>query len=142
MKAQNINTDIVIHSGPDRIWGIISDFENYPNWNPCIKSIKGNVREGNIIKVRIEPPDGHGMSFSPKVLAVETNRRISWIGRFLFSGMFDGEHTLELVDNGDGTTTFIQREKFQGILTPLFNLNATMRGFKAMNEKLKELVEN
>jgi hypothetical protein len=62
----------------------------------------------------------------------------------LVKGLFDGEHKFELIDNKNGTTTFIQSEKFNGILVPLFNKmlnNNTTKGFKMMNEKLKQLAE-
>jgi hypothetical protein len=44
-----------------------------------------------------------------------------------------------------GKTTFIQSEKFKGILVPLFQKmldNNTVAGFHTMNQKLKELSEN
>jgi hypothetical protein len=43
-----------------------------------------------------------------------------------------------------GKTTFIQSEKFKGILVPLFQKmlgNNTVDSFHAMNQKLKELAE-
>lgn len=53
-------------------------------------------------------------------------------------------YKFELINNNNGTTTFIQSENFKGILVPLFkktlNTNTT-NGFKLMNQKLKELAE-
>ena len=52
--------------------------------------------------------------------------------------------SFELIDNKNGTTTFIQSEKFKGILVPLFKKMLdynTVNGFNAMNKKLKELAE-
>lgn len=139
--AKEIKTEIVINASPAKVWVILNDFINYPQWNPFIKSIKGEVKVGNKITVRIEPANAKGMTFKPKVLAYETNKELRWIGHLLFSGLFDGEHKFELIDNGNGTTTFIQSEKFKGILVGLLNVENTKKGFKAMNEKLKELVE-
>ena len=81
---------------------------------------------------------------TPTVLALETEKEFRWIGHLLFPGLFDGEHKFELIDNNNGTTTFVQSEKFTGILVPLFrkmlDVN-TRNGFSLMNEKLKELAE-
>lgn len=66
------------------------------------------------------------------------------MGHFIFSGLFDGEHKFELIDNGNGTTTFIQSENFKGVLIPLFKKMLevnTLDGFNQMNQKLKELAE-
>lgn len=142
--SKEIKTEIIIHATPEKIWSILTNFSDYPNWNPFIKSIQGEVKTGNRITARIEPPDAQGMTFKPKVLSFEKNKKFSWLGHLLFKGLFDGEHTFELFDNGNGTTTFVQSEKFGGILVPLFKKmldNNTKSGFEAMNSKLKELAE-
>jgi hypothetical protein len=67
------------------------------------------------------------------------------LGRFILPGIFDGEHSFLLIDNGDGTTTFIHKENFRGILVPFMKKqldNNTRRGFEEMNNKLKELAES
>ncbi len=142
--AKEIKTEILIHSTPEKIWSILTNFNNYPNWNPFIKSIKGEVKVGNKITVRIEPPESKGMTFKPKVLTFEPNKELSWLGHLMFAGLFDGEHKFELIDNGKGITTFRQSEEFKGILVPLFKKqldNNTKRGVEEMNKKLKELAE-
>jgi hypothetical protein len=139
-----IKTEILINSSPKKIWTILEKFEDYPNWNPFVKSIKGNVKVGNKIEVTITPPDSKSMTFKPKVLTNELHKELSWLGTLLFTGIFDGEHKFELVDNENGTSTFIQSENFKGILVPLFAKsldNKTKRGFETMNQKLKELAE-
>jgi hypothetical protein len=142
--AKEIKTEILINTTPEKVWNILTDFDKYPNWNPFIKSITGNVAVGNKIAARIEPPEANGMTFKPKILAFETNKELRWIGHLLFPGLFDGEHKFELIDNKNGTTTFRQSEKFGGILVPLFKKmldENTTNGFNLMNRKLKELAE-
>lgn len=116
------------------------DFERYPDWNPFIKSIKGKPLEGTKLSVRLEQPDAMGMTMNPEVLAAKDNAEFRWLGHFLIPGLFDGEHIFELTNNNDGTTTFVQREIFRGILVPLFRKmldNNTLRGFELMNQQLK-----
>jgi len=142
--AKEISTQITINSRPEKIWSLLSNTEGYPNWNPFIKSIKGTLAVGNKIEVVIQAPESKGMTFRPIILAFEKNKEFRWLGHLLFPGLFDGEHKFELIDNKNGTTTFIQSEKFKGILVPLFAKmldNNTKRGFDLMNEKLKHLAE-
>jgi hypothetical protein len=144
IMAKEIKTELIINVTPEKIWTILTSFDNYPNWNPFIKSIKGEVKVGNKITARLEPPGAKGMTFKPKVLSFETNREFRWIGHILFPGLFDGEHKFELIDNGNGTTTFKQSETFGGVLVPLLKKmldNNTKKGFEEMNKKLKELAE-
>jgi hypothetical protein len=143
--TKEIKTEILIDATPEKIWAILTNFEDYANWNPFIKSIQGKVEIGSKIMARIEPPQSKGMTFYPKVLAYETQKEFRWLGHLFFPGLFDGEHIFELIEHSNGTTTFIQREKFNGILIPLFKKmldNNTIAGFNLMNAKLKELAEN
>ena len=142
--AKEIKTEILINATPENVWSVFTDFDNYPNWNPFIKSIKGEMKVGNKITARIVPPEAKGMTFKPKILTFETNKELSWIGHLFFAGLFDGKHTFELIDNENGTTTFRQSENFKGILLPLLIKqldNNTKKGFEEMNKKLKEMAE-
>ena len=139
-----IKTEIAINASPAKVWEVLTDFGNYPSWNPFIKSVTGPVKVGNKITARIEPPEASGMTFKPTILVFEPNKELRWLGKLLFAGLFDGEHKFELINAGNGTSKFIQSEKFRGILVPLFEkqLNDnTKRGFEAMNKKLKEVAE-
>lgn len=138
-----IFTEILIEAQPKKVWEILTDFENYPEWNSFVKSIEGNIKVGNIISVRIEPPNGNGLTFKPVVVAYDPPKELRWLGKFFIKGVFDGEHQFKLIDNKNGTTTFIQSETFTGILVGVFknNLNNTKTGFEQMNLELKELAE-
>lgn len=141
IKAKEISTEIVIKSTPEKIWSVLTDTHNYPHWNPFIKAINGEIKEGKKISVKIMPPGSKAMTFKPIVITIIKNRELSWLGKFLFSGFFDGEHRFELIDNGNGTVTFVQSEKFKGVFVWLFNPQKTKEGFSLMNKKLKELAE-
>lgn len=141
---KEIKTETLIKGTPDKIWQMLVDFDKYPKWNPFVKQISGNLNEGKLLKVMVQPVDGKAMQFKPSVLNVEKNKELRWLGKFLFKGLFDGEHYFILTDNNDGTTTLVQGEKFSGILVGLFDkmLDKTEQGFMLMNEALKQQIEN
>lgn len=141
VMAKEIKTEIIIKSTPEKVWAILIDFEKYPNWNPFIVSIKGQVQKGKKITVKIEPPGSKSMTFKPTIITKVENRELSWLGSVLFSGLFDGTHKFEVIDNGNGTVTFVQSEQFKGVFVGLFNPEKTKKGFNAMNRELKELAE-
>jgi len=139
MAQKEIKTSIQISATPEKVWEILTNFQDYKNWNPFLQSVEGNVKKDETIKI-----NAGGMKFKPKVLSFEENKQFSWVGRLFFKGLFDGEHLFLIEDNGDGTVTFRQEEKFQGILVGLFAKKLdtdTRQGFIKMNEKLKELSE-
>jgi hypothetical protein len=139
---KTIYTETEINASAAKIWAVLTDFEAFPKWNPFIKYLKGEVKIGNTIEVRIEPPRGTGMTFKPKILEYQKNNKLRWLGKTFIPGLFDGEHCFELKENPTGTTTFIQKENFSGIFVGLFDTSKTKAGFEAMNMKIKELTEN
>lgn len=144
MQMIEIKSEIIINANPGTIWKIMSEFEKYSEWNPFIVSVVGKVSIGNKIRIKITPPDASSMVFKPKVLEYKINEEIRWLGNFIFPGLFDGEHIFEIIENRNGTCTFVQREKFTGILVPLFKkmiMDNTKRGFELMNKKIKEKCE-
>lgn len=139
-----ITSEIIIKSTPSQVWRVLTDFEKYPEWNPFIVSLKGQVDVGERITVTIKPVNGSVMIFKPVVLSCIKNKEICWQGNLFVKGLFDGKHSFKLINNNDGTTTFIQSEFFSGIFIPFFSNmieNKTLKGFHLMNEKLKEIVE-
>lgn len=142
---KELYTEIVIEASKERIWRVLTDFDQYGKWNPFIKSVVGKVAVGQIIQISLTPPDTKPMTFSPKVLTFESGSELRWIGHILIPGVFDGEHSFKLIDLGNGKTKFIQCETFGGILVPFMQAmldNHTKKGFMAMNEALKNLCES
>jgi hypothetical protein len=140
-----ISTSLAINASPQQVWQVLTNFNSYPTWNPFIKSICGELQEGKALTATMQQANSKPMTFKPKILTVAENKELVWLGHFLIKGLFDGEHRFELVDNKNGTTTFIQSEKFGGILIPLFKkmiLEKTVKGFEMMNEALKVEVES
>ena len=141
---KELHAEIEIDAPAERVWGLLTDFASYPQWNPFIRQISGKPARGERLQARIEPPGGQGMTFKPKVLKAEANRELRWLGRLLVPGLFDGEHSFTIQPLEENRCRFVQREAFKGLLVPLFarSLEAnTQRGFEEMNRALKERAE-
>tara|TARA_R110002095_G_scaffold151154_2_gene130747 strand:+ start:399 stop:827 length:429 start_codon:yes stop_codon:yes gene_type:complete len=140
---KEIKTSILIKASPEKIWTVLMDFEQYPTWNPFIVSIAGRQGVAERLAIKIQPPSGSAMTFQPVVLTVSNNKEFRWAGKFLFKGLFDGEHYFILTDHLDGTVTLHHGEKFKGILLRFLGkiLVQTQRGFDLMNQALKKKCE-
>ena len=141
---RELRSEIEIDAPPERVWEVLTDFDSYDEWNPFIRRISGAPLEGERLEVRIEPPGGRAMTFKPTVLTAKPNRELRWLGRFLLPGLFDGEHRLEVEPRSDQGSRFVQSERFNGLLVPLFGggLDKTAEGFRQMNAALKQRVED
>ncbi|MFC2087063.1 SRPBCC family protein [Bacteroidota bacterium] len=49
-----LKTEIIIDAPAERIWSILTDFEKFPEWNPFIKSVQGEVKEGEKFTVTLQ----------------------------------------------------------------------------------------
>ena len=119
-------------------------FDEYPDWNPFIREISGELSEGSQLSVSIQPVDSDPMDFQPTLIKADKNHELRWIGRVLVRGIFDGEHYLIIEKISEEKVNLIHGENFSGVLIPLLwgSLESgTKQGFIAMNEALKYKVE-
>jgi hypothetical protein len=143
LPTREIRREIEIDAPPAAVWHVLTDTAAYPEWNPFVRQLEGELRTGARLDVRIAPPGARGMRFKPTVLAAETERELRWLGRFLAPGIFDGEHSFTIELLADGRTRFVQTEHFSGILVAAFarTLEKTQLGFEQMNVALKSKAE-
>ncbi len=137
--ATSIHSEIKINASREIIWNILMDFDQFPSWNPFIKSIKGSTQVGEKLDVLLDD-----MRFKPTVLVNKEFRQFKWLGHLMIPGIFDGSHNFELIENDEGGVTFIQSEDFKGILVPLLKkklMTETLNQFKSMNTALKNRAE-
>lgn len=142
----DITTEILIDAPPARVWAVLADFAAYGTWNPFMPEIAGPLEPGARLRVRIVPLGSRGMTFRPRLQAVEPERELRWLGHLLLPGLFDGEHRFRLEPlDGGARTRFRHGETFSGLLVPLiFGARAqasTRAGFEAMNAALKRRAE-
>lgn len=137
-----ITETIDIAAEPDRVWAVLTDFAHYPDWNPFIVSMSGQLVLGAKLRARLAPPGGKPMTFTPTLTVLEPGRAVGWLGRLLMPGIFDGAHRFELQPI-EGGTRFTQTEEFRGVLVPLTRrtLAKTAHGFQALNKAMKARAE-
>jgi hypothetical protein len=134
---------IEIDAPTDDVWQVLAETDRYGEWNPFIRRLQGELREGAKLEVEIAPPGGRSMTFKPTVVAAAPGRELRWLGRLLLPGLFDGEHRFLLEPLPDGRTRFVQSERFSGLLVGVLkgSLEKTRVGFEEMNRALKAEVE-
>jgi Uncharacterized conserved protein len=143
MKKE-LYTEIEINAAPEKVWRILTDFADYPKWNPFIRRIEGVPAVGERLKIFIQPTGAKGFAFKPKVLAAKKEKELRWLGKFFVSGLFDGEHFFKIEKSGENKVKFVQGENFSGLFVSFLAKSLdtdTLRGFREMNEALKKRAE-
>ena len=144
LEKQETGIFTVVFAPPARVWAVLSDFSAYPEWNKFIPEASGTLEKGARLTVRIAPPGGVPMTISPKIIHLEPGSRLTWRGRLIAPGVFDGEHDFVVASRDSYVTQFTQTETFRGVLVPLFasSLNRNVHaGFLEMNKALKTRAE-
>ena len=138
---KSISTEIIINTSAENIWNELTNFEKYPEWNPFIRKVSGNIAVGNKIEVTFQTEGSNPIVFTPIIQKIDNNSIFQWEGRLLMPGIFTGKHTFQLVSIDKNKTKLIQKEEFNGILVSFFNFDSTIKGFGLMNKSIKERLE-
>ena len=144
MFSHEIVTEIEIDATAERVWEVLTDIDSFPEWNPMIRWAKGEVRPGARLTVRFEPEGSRGYTFTPKLLAVEPNRKLLWLGYPRLPKLIDLEHYWIIEQITKGKVRLIHGGVIYGLLTPfgrkIFEYKS--RGpFEAMNRAHKKRAE-
>ena len=140
---KEIRTEIDIKASPEKVWEVLTDFNNFPQWNPFIRQINGDPKVGTKLKIHLQTSSGKSRTYRPTVTKVEPNRELRWSGKSFIPGMFNGERifSIELKTNH---VRFVHREIFTGLGVALAGdrLDKDMyQSFEKMNDAFKEEVE-
>jgi hypothetical protein len=141
---KQISAAIEICASAEQVWQILTDFAAFPEWNPFIREISGELNVGGKLDVYLRPSGQRGMRFRPVVLVAEPARELRWLGRLWgIPKLFDGEHSLVIERLEPNRIRFVQQEVFNGVFVPLLSstLSGAERGFVEMNEALKARAE-
>jgi hypothetical protein len=144
VKHVYLHTEIEISAPAERVWTVLTDFPRYGDWNPFIRAVSGEARQGGRLEIDLELPGGKRMKFQPRIVRLRENKELRWLGRLLVPRLFDGEHSFVLDTTPRGSVIFTQGELFGGLmvkLSPNSLFDKTRVGFEKMNEALKKRVE-
>ncbi|HKQ21663.1 MAG TPA: SRPBCC domain-containing protein [Nitrososphaeraceae archaeon] len=140
-----IETSIVIDSTPEKVWGILTKFEEYELWNPFMTKVIGSATLNSKIEVNINTISGKKRTYYPIITRCETNKELRWKGKSFLPGVFDGERIFILENSNDDKILFYHKEIFSGLGVRLVGnkLDESLReSFVTMNEALKVRAEN
>ncbi|HEY5648179.1 MAG TPA: SRPBCC domain-containing protein [Nitrospiria bacterium] len=135
---REIRTEIEINASINTVWRILTDLNNWKAWNP-IKEARGVATPGAQLTITM----GGGRQYQPIVTEVREPKSFRWRGKMMAGFLMTNDKAFELEKAGSGTR-LIHRERFSGLLVPLFwgKMNQGVPPMlKSMNESLKKEAE-
>jgi len=136
---QIIQTKIKIKASPENVWKALVI-------SPAIPAeIRNAIRDrktGHKLIVLMSA-GGRDATLTVKLLTVDPFREIRWKGYLWIPGLFDGEHSFEILEDLEGITLLVQREIFTGLLLPFLSgmLSDTKQEFETMNAAIRDGAE-
>ena len=143
-RRRCITKEIEINAPCAVVWKVLTDFPGYGSWNPFIWRIAGELIVGKRLSLFARLPCGLQMPLWPRVLELEAERKIRWLGSLLLPGLLDGEHLFMLEPLGKTRSRFTQVEEYRGVLLPVVWNWLRDQGhgaFDIMNRALKNSAE-
>ena len=141
---REIKTEIQIAAPPEKIWSIITDFNNWKSWNPIVTQVSGSSSLGSELSVTMCGKDGKAaQKYKPKITNFEAPKSFRWRAKMMAEFLFTNDKTIELEKVGSGTR-LIHKEFFSGMMVPLmwgFLDKGVPPMLKSMNDALKAKAE-
>ena len=142
---KDLTSKKVINSTPQAVWDILTHFKNYPQWNPILTKVVGQLSIGNKLEIHITTVGGKSRIYHPKITKIVPNQDLRWTGKFFLPQIFSGERIFLIEKVSNDKINFVNKEIFSGIgikLAPQKMENDILLSFKKMNEALKKTAEH
>jgi hypothetical protein len=140
---QTLDAHADIDAPAELVWQVVADLPRYAEWNPFVVRASGEPAVGAKLRVTIVAPGHRAVTFRPRVLRLDPGHELTWLGRTLLPGLFDGRHSLRVEPLGDGRSRFTTHEEVTGVLLPVLGgvMRDSQRGFELFAQAVKRRAE-
>ncbi len=137
------HTEIIIDAKPEQVWSVMTDTENYGNWNDIILKINGKIKDKGKVDVLFKAgPKAKPQWFHHDTIHVEQGVEFYW-SDVQTMGIKD-RHCFRVEPTQDGKSKFIHSDQVLGGMTWLVGkmaINLQMNVYPMFNRSLKAEVE-
>ena len=121
-----------IEADPETVWDVLTDFEDWPGWNPGVKSVRleGAPKEGTVFRWK-----AGRATITSTLRQLERPRLLAWTGKTTGIGAV---HVWSL-EPRDGGTLARTQESWDGLLVRLLRGSMQKNLQKAMDDGVRYL---
>lgn len=136
---KSVHQEIIINASPEEVWDVLTDTENYKDWNPVMELIEGSLEEGSLVKYRFTQDEQNVMEIPSSVKKVVPNELLNQGGGMPVFLTFNHKYILEKVSEGTKVTI---HEDYAGFYVNFWNPEPVEAAYGRLNEALKQRVES
>ncbi|MBX2963321.1 MAG: SRPBCC domain-containing protein [Cyclobacteriaceae bacterium] len=138
----SIYTEIVIDAPKERVWTVLTDFNNIAQWSTTLQNLEGNLSNGSktIVDYIFK---GKLRKIKHTMVEFENGTQFGWSDTII--PFVKDYHLFRVEDLKDGRTKFIQKDEVKGFFAFLVAnmlMNEMSKTYPEFNQLLKYTVEN
>jgi uncharacterized protein YndB with AHSA1/START domain len=124
--------EIEIAASPEAVWGVLTDLESWPRWNPDVKSmsLEGGLEQGSVFRWRAGPG-----TITSTIQDVQPPILIAWTGTTVG---IKAKHVYRLEPRADGTLVHTE-ESYEGLVARLLRGSLQKTLEKGLSDGLRYL---
>ena len=135
---KSVHHEISINASVEKVWKTLTDMESYPDWNPTMKRLEGEVIEGNKVKYLFTQEEGKSYEVSSTVANIIENKLLNQKGGVPWVLTFNHKY---IVEAQGSTSKVIIHEDYTGLGVHFWNPAPVEEAYQRLNEALKTKVE-
>lgn len=115
--AFEIIREVQVDCAPDHLWAVLTDVERYPEWNPYVTGVRGDLVAGQTVEMDIAAPDRDVLTTTAEVDAVEPPHHLRFVWEREDPDLFDGTSEFHIHADPHGSR-IEHRQVLSGELAP------------------------
>ena len=136
---KSVHQEVFINASPEKTWSVLIDTDSYDSWNPVMRLLEGEVKEGGKVKYRFTQDADNVSEISSNVKKIIPNKLLNQSGGIPILLTFNHEYVLTLSNGG---TKLIIQEYYIGIGVNFWNPEPVEAAYGRLVEAIKKRVES
>ncbi|MEO1655425.1 MAG: SRPBCC domain-containing protein [Bacteroidota bacterium] len=135
---KSVHQEILVQASPAEVWEVLLDTHKYPDWNPVMKVIEGEIKPGQRVKYLFIQPPGDPLEIESVISQMLPNQLLNQKGGSPFLLSFDHQYILE----GKETSQVLIHEEYRGLLVHFWNSASVEKAYARLLNALKKRTES
>lgn len=135
---KSVHHEITIEAPSQKVWETLINMSEYPNWNPVMKLIDGEVKEGCKVKYQFIQDADNISEIPASVIQIVPKELLNQKGGLPLILTFNHKYILE--SSGNSTRVTIH-EDYRGIGVNFWNPKPVEEAYARLNFALKKRLE-
>jgi hypothetical protein len=135
---KEIKGSIDIDAPVGKVWGVLTDLKAYPQWNPFMTQLSGDLKEGSVLDVVVKIPGRKDTKFKTQLVKMVEKKEALFKGAII-KGLLTSDHLITLESLGENKTRLFQSITFKGLMSSLAGgtIRDSQKGLDLMNSAAK-----